>query len=1004
MQRRYEQFIPSVTSTRILVRVLLLLMLVLLLTAPPARAQQSLLCDLPPMNQDSAQLNAGNGFTGIDVLLLVDQSGSMGGRAYGMPSRGEGTDPLGMRFSATQNLIDVFGEFAINALGAGQLGTVRMAVIAFGDPERTTMVDWTIIGNPLDTWAARRDDLIDRLSAARFGPRNFRYTNFEGALNMGRNLFDQLPALPDGQRNVRAAFIITDGQPCAIANTDANGNCSSSAANHDQLMRAAQLRQRAFPQSDYWLYLLGLETASETYWDEYYNDWLSIIIDPNRMQRITTPGEMVIRLNEYMNELRQNISRTLQNFDIPLNNGEATVVIPPYVRSVLFRVNKPTAIVASYDLTLTTPGGVTVQSGDPDVAPDNDRIVTETWQVQFPLPGAWHLRVQDPTLTVEMEVDQYYVQSEYLWGRSFQVLNTGQQVDPPRFHQWQDITLDPYLYYTSVDPQWGAFVAVQRPFETPGSNNYLPTLLDDHLLDLSACITKPDSSRVELTDFTRTPNGTLNQFAATYAVDEVGDYDVQLVGVLPGEINPESRLNDPTATPATDPYIPVDSRFAAAAQSFTVSPTRVTVRVLDPRTGQPISGDWLNTDPIQVCATLTDPVTGQVLDGFSRLGIHTALRDANGAEIVADLAWQGTPPAQPPADYCSYAGTITPTTPGAQSLFVSGILTEADGSTREVFNRTTPEANFNILPVRQITVQFGVPTDAESTHFTHLPQPFFSPQSLVLEVVAKDDTGAVVDLAALTGVSDPYTLKIENDDLTQDITGGRRLSRLTNSNLYRLEAVDLPAESINVTVTGADLTSRLRECGCAYSAAPANGTDGSAATRRIHLQFPIIPLLAWLGGTLLALLIAFVLLRELARWMRAGGINPMRGEVEIQTTLFDPLKGEQPGPSIRFNLNQKRRNRRIYTRANTPQLRSTPFTKIEITNGGDARKAGRGEVSVVAYGDKGKVLKRLMLNPGADMQTELYRTNEAVYTIWKDPGATDNYDNEPLGDTQPSFS
>lgn len=85
----------------------------------------------PTVAQDSP-------FTGIDVLFLVDQSGSMGGREFGEESR-EGTDPNGLRFEAAQFAMDWLGELANVEVSAS--GAIRMGVIYFGDPQASTMFE-----------------------------------------------------------------------------------------------------------------------------------------------------------------------------------------------------------------------------------------------------------------------------------------------------------------------------------------------------------------------------------------------------------------------------------------------------------------------------------------------------------------------------------------------------------------------------------------------------------------------------------------------------------------------------------------------------------------------------------------------------------------------------------------------------------------------------------------------------------------------------------------------
>ncbi|GEM_PF-1989086 len=1020
MQRQDEQFFSSLPSMTIVLRFSVLVMLALVLVAQPVSAQAQV-CAIPSMSAATSAGAAGGNqgaagalinpaaggnqqpFTGIDALFVVDQSGSMGGAAYGMTSRGEGTDPLGLRFQAMRSTVGFLGDFALNALAGGELGTVRIAVIGFGDPRRSVVLDWTAVGEPADRWTQIRQNLEGLLSADTFGARNFGYTNFEGALTLGRTMFDQITPLPADERNVRVVFVVTDGEPCGIADTDANGNCINAAANRNQLNRVVQLRQTAFPPSDYLIYYLGLEAPGESFWDSFYSEWSNIVGDPSRMRRITNAGEMNGAITDYLSELRSFLSNTILSFPVALTNGRGTVEIPPYVREITFNVNKPTATVASYDLTLTDTNGLALNPQTPDITIDNSFITTEKWTIPYPVPGTWSLVVSG-NFSIDVVVDQYYVSNEVLWGRSLPQIDTLPDLAPV-FNQWQEVPLDPYLYYTTQNTAQtgGSRIAVQNPFADPGSRNYVPDLLDRHLLTLNGCITQPDGTLYETESFVRVPTGSgvENQFVGAYLPQQPGTYTVELVGVLPNVVNPGVAALNPNANALTAPYIPVDSRTQGARQSFSVAASNVSV-TFDPFL-QAQGGDWRNTDPLSVCVRVSN-ASGQPLDRLNRLVVEAALVDANGAEVVSQFMWNGAPPSPTPADYCSFTGTITPTTPGTQQIFVRGLLNVNNVTPPiEVFQRTTPDATANILPVRQITLQVEQPSDFESTLYIRDDYPFFAPRPLAVAVVAKDDTGALVDLASLSGNPNPYTLKIEIPipEGFEDVTQGRTLTRVANASTYRAEFTDLSTASHQITVSGPPLD--VRVCGCSYAPIGINGRDGSEDVRIINLSLPIIPILAWGFGFLFFLILAIFILREIIRWIRAGGVNPPKGVVEIRTTVFDPAIGDREGPIIQLNLSKRRGNVQVYDSRRAPQLRDTPFGKIQVTNGGDAKKAQQGSVTVSAYDKKGKLLKRIALTPGMDL-TPLHTTAEARFEIWKDPGSSDAFGNPRAYDPEAQYN
>lgn len=69
----------------------------------------------------------------VDVVLLVDQSGSMGGAPFGMPSSVVETpnDPAGLRFAAPLAAFNILG---IDRLALHRTAEYRLAVVSFGGP------------------------------------------------------------------------------------------------------------------------------------------------------------------------------------------------------------------------------------------------------------------------------------------------------------------------------------------------------------------------------------------------------------------------------------------------------------------------------------------------------------------------------------------------------------------------------------------------------------------------------------------------------------------------------------------------------------------------------------------------------------------------------------------------------------------------------------------------------------------------------------------------------
>ena len=105
-------------------------------------------------------------FAGLDVIFLVDQSGSMGGTAFGCNEVAcrNPTDPLGLRFQAVQYATDTLGEYRV---GIAPNVPMRLAVVSFGDSAKVTL-DWTQIASPVADWDTQRTQLLNQLSEAVF--------------------------------------------------------------------------------------------------------------------------------------------------------------------------------------------------------------------------------------------------------------------------------------------------------------------------------------------------------------------------------------------------------------------------------------------------------------------------------------------------------------------------------------------------------------------------------------------------------------------------------------------------------------------------------------------------------------------------------------------------------------------------------------------------------------------------------------------------------------------
>jgi len=314
-------------------------------------------------------------YTGMDVVFLVDQSGSMGGAAFGLSGR-TGTDPLGLRFEAVRYAFDTLGEYRVNI--APDLST-RMAVVSFGDATELTL-PWTELAPTPDVWDRTRDRLLETLSVDRFGRRNLGDTNFRAAFSSAEALFAELGRDP---ARLRVIILLTDGAPCVSVGEMAF-DCTALGA--QQAFMEDLLRQvaGAFRQPNDLIYVMALDNTG-TIWPLWSDEWSTVAGQPSRATVLTTNQEIGVRFRDILSELVGILRPAAADTIARLQPGANRVFVPPYHRLVRVSLFK----------SALSPGVLSVQQ--PDGQPLDTSTITvdgadraiEVWTIPHPQPGDW---------------------------------------------------------------------------------------------------------------------------------------------------------------------------------------------------------------------------------------------------------------------------------------------------------------------------------------------------------------------------------------------------------------------------------------------------------------------------------------------------------------------------------------------------------------------------------------------------------------------------------------
>ena len=354
------------------------------------------------MKTDTSSFAQSSSYAGLDVILLVDQSGSM---REGTPRRPTATDPLGILFDATQFAIDWLGNFRAQQALFGTELDINVAVVNFGGAVFSRESDTEIalpltdlVPTNLENWQDERGGLLNQVSEETFGiDRDLGQTDFISAFEQA---FDLLPA--DSSR-FQVIIVLTDGTPCApLRFIDNNCSTFSDLQNH---MRAVNDRvDERFAAPNQQVYVVALDAAND-FWGSFAASWEQIA--PGRAEQITRADEIGVRFNDILigavNRLPiENDSLTRlgdlvelprpTNIQLPLPADENSLKgydVPPYQQLMsvtLFKSRNDS------ELVLFDPNQKRLGVDSPSVSIyDDGNTAIAVWQILNPTPGRWQM-------------------------------------------------------------------------------------------------------------------------------------------------------------------------------------------------------------------------------------------------------------------------------------------------------------------------------------------------------------------------------------------------------------------------------------------------------------------------------------------------------------------------------------------------------------------------------------------------------------------------------------
>ncbi|MBN1564129.1 MAG: VWA domain-containing protein [Anaerolineae bacterium] len=499
-------------------------------------------------------------YTGLDLLFLVDQSGSMGGADFGYPDR-EATDPLQLRFEAVQYALDTLGEYRL--LVAPDL-TVRAAVINFGDDAVVTL-NWTEVAPTQMEWDNTRQGILDQLSANTFGSVNLGNTNFVSAFEMAQTMFDTLPPDPN-QSHLRVIILFTDGQPCVVSGPNFF-SCESALGQQQHMDTVNDLVQRAFPPLAYQIYVLALDATGDV-WQTRSADWQSVVGLPERATLVETNQQVGVQFYRILAQVVSSTGEDQTSGGLTdaqqLVPGINTVFVPPYQR--LMRVSLFKSSNSPGVLSITQSNGLPLAANDPDVTISNQDRPIEVWTIVNPVPGDWVFEVgsQNDRIDIYLELIPLDVTADVTGGS---------------FRQYDDVPLTVTLTDATTQTPLNSYpppydLAVEARLTLPdGTETRLPLtstqpgaystvypadLNGTYTLGLTASVTLPTGE-----DYIIFDQSDLNTFTVSELILQVDDFpaDAYLVGE---EVQLTARVVDDAGTIVQDSAIQITARVVDA--------------------------------------------------------------------------------------------------------------------------------------------------------------------------------------------------------------------------------------------------------------------------------------------------------------------------------------------------------------------------------------------------------------------------------------------------------
>jgi hypothetical protein len=323
--------------------------------------------------QPAAQANACNE---LQVIFIVDQSGSMFGFTDNTGRFVPPTDPLGLRFAAPENAFDRLGAYRYQRY---EDANIQFAVIYFGDRAQT-QIPWTEI---TPESRAEFESLQQAVSPLFPLGNSLGETLVQAPFEIASSLFIQVEPQVDGCPT-RAVIVITDGQPYV----------STAGFNWQNHLRGVDSYvQQYMPPPDHRIYVIGVDEGNR-YWPATRPFWEDITGDPDRVFRAQNQSEMASLILRITSELMRTLGEGLVSGCV---NEDGILDVPGSMQKIYISLSKWDASVhLEVQDALGRVININNYSSFSDVEFEGITEPIETIIIENPHPGPWQVLTTIP--------------------------------------------------------------------------------------------------------------------------------------------------------------------------------------------------------------------------------------------------------------------------------------------------------------------------------------------------------------------------------------------------------------------------------------------------------------------------------------------------------------------------------------------------------------------------------------------------------------------------------